>query len=141
MDIEGKVIAVLPVTTGTSREGKEWQKGGFVIEVQGSYPRNVAMTLFGDKVQQTPQVGSYVKCGIDIDSHEYNGRWYTEVRCFAVNLAGYQQPQAQPQQMVYYQNQPQTMTAPQQVQAMSAPQQAVQQPQPAPQPENTGLPF
>lgn len=84
MEIQGKVIAALPMESGTSKAGNAWQKRNFVIETPGQYPKKVCMQLFGDKVNDCPNVGEEVKVSFDIDSREYNGRWYTQLNAFKV---------------------------------------------------------
>ncbi len=78
MNISGKVVQVLPIQSGTSKAGNPWQKQEFVLEQGGQYPRKVCISLFGDNVAKTPQVGQDVMVSVDIDSREFNGRWYTE---------------------------------------------------------------
>lgn len=85
MELTGKIIASLPLESGTSKSGTPWQKKTFVIETEGQYPKKVAFTLFGEKVTQhaTP-VGDTVTVQFDLESREYNDRWYTEARAFNV---------------------------------------------------------
>lgn len=115
MELTGKIIAQLPLESGTTKAGNAWQKKTFVIETEGQYPKKVAFTLFGEKVNQhaTP-VGDTVTVHFDLASREYNGRWYTEASCWNVSY-----PQG------------------------AAPQVAPAQPAPAPQPQQTAdsLPF
>ncbi|MCM1222155.1 MAG: DUF3127 domain-containing protein [Lachnospiraceae bacterium] len=66
---------------------KAWKKKEYVLETQEQYPRKVCFQLFNDKVDQFPlQVGQDVKVGIDIESREYNGRWYTQVSAYNVEI-------------------------------------------------------
>ena len=81
MEITGKIIVALPELSGTSRAGNQWKKRDYVLETQESYPRKVAFNFFGDKVDQFPlAVGDMVKLSFDIESREYQGRWYTDIR-------------------------------------------------------------
>ena len=123
LTISGRIALILPLQTGTSKAGNPWKKQSYVIETGGQYPKKVCFSLFGDKVDQFPiQVGQDVTGSIDIDSREFNGRWYTEINAWNVTYAG-QQPQA---------------PAPQPPVAQPAPP----QPQPAQQPQATDeLPF
>ena len=100
MNISGKVVQVLPIKTGTSKSGNPWQKQEFVLEQGGQYPRKVCISLFGDNVAKTPQVGQDVIVSVDIDSREFNGRWYTEIKAWNIVYAGAQTapaPTATPQ--------------------------------------------
>lgn len=94
LTISGRIALILPLQTGTSKAGNPWKKQSYVIETGGQYPKKVCFSLFGDKVDQFPiQVGQDVTVSTDIDSREFNGRWYTEINAWNVTYAG-QQPQA-----------------------------------------------
>ncbi len=83
MEIVGKIIAALPEQGGTSAKGNVWKKRDYVLETQETYPKKVAFNFFGDRVDQYPlQVGQMVKIYFDIDSREYNGRWYVDIRAW-----------------------------------------------------------
>ncbi len=85
MEIIGKVTHLLPLVTGQGRNG-EWRKQEFVIEIaEGQFPKRICFSLWGDKISQFPVVvDDTVKVSFDIDSKEYNGRWFTEVRAWRV---------------------------------------------------------
>ena len=88
MELQGKVIAALPERSGVSARG-EWKSQEFVIEYQeGQYPRHLVFTVFGaDRLQRfNIQVGQTVLVAFDIDAHEWNGRWFTDIRAFDVRL-------------------------------------------------------
>ena len=85
LNISGIVLSILPLQSGTSKAGKQWQKQDFILEKQGQYPRKVCVCLFGDNVEKFPlQVGQSVTASVDIESREFNGRWYTDVRAWNV---------------------------------------------------------
>ena len=117
MNISGKVVQVLPIQTGTSKAGNPWQKQEFILEQGGQYTRKVCISLFGDNVAKIPQVGQDVMVSVDIDSREFNGRWYTEIKAWNITQTGAQQAAPAPQQVA------------------TAPAAAPAQPQPAPAPQ------
>lgn len=117
MNISGKVVQVLPIQTGTSKAGNPWQKQEFILEQGGQYPRKVCISLFGDNVAKIPQVGQDVMVSVDIDSREFNGRWYTEIKAWNIVQAGAQPAAPAPQQVA------------------TAPAASPAQPQPAPAPQ------
>ena len=117
MNISGKVVQVLPIQTGTSKAGNPWQKQEFILEQGGQYPRKVCISLFGDNVAKIPQVGQDVMVSVDIDSREFNGRWYTEIKAWNITQTGAQQAAPAPQQVA------------------TAPAATPAQPQPAPAPQ------
>ena len=99
MDINGKVIAILPPYTFNTKNGQK-TKYGFVIETNDQYPKKVCLNCFGDerwKALGIVQGGEY-NLSIEVSSREYNGRWFTEATCWrAVNVG---KPQAQAQAQV-----------------------------------------
>ena len=95
MEIKGKVVLVLPQQSGTSQAGNQWKKQEFVIETQEQFPKKICMTLFGDRVDQYPvAVSDEIVASIDIESREYNGRWYTNVNAWKIEKASAQQSSA-----------------------------------------------
>jgi hypothetical protein len=96
MELTGKIIAVLQANSGVSnRTGNPWMSQEYVIEVPGQYPRKCVFRLFGeDRIKQfNIQQGEDITVQFDIDAHEYNGRWFNEIRAYNV-LRGQVQPAA-----------------------------------------------
>ena len=89
MEIQGKIIQVLPKKEGVGKNGNPWAIQPFVIETQESYPKKVYIELFGeDRIKANPvDIDMLVDCGIDIESREFNGLWYTQVRAWKVQTA------------------------------------------------------
>ena len=84
MEIKGKVIKVLPELTGEGKNGP-WVKRGFVIETEGQYPKKVQISTFGDKLNVALiKEGNDVNVFFELDSREFNERWYTDVRAGGV---------------------------------------------------------
>ena len=87
MDLTGRIIAVLPASSGvSSRTGNPWMSQDYVIEVPGQYPRKCVFRVFGeDRIKQfNIQMGEDLTVSFDIDAHEFNGRWFNDVRAFNV---------------------------------------------------------
>ncbi|MBO4809967.1 MAG: DUF3127 domain-containing protein [Prevotella sp.] len=87
MDLSGKVIAILPAQSGTSaRTGNPWMSQEYVIEVPGTYPRKCVFRIFGeDRIKQfNIQAGEEITVQFDIDAHEWQGRWFNEIRAFNI---------------------------------------------------------
>ena len=83
MEISGRLIKILQEVRGESQRGP-WVRGGFVIETDGDYPRQVAFTTFGEDrlamVRSIP-LNTPVVVNFNPESREYEGRWYTDLRC------------------------------------------------------------
>ena len=87
MDLTGKVIAILQANSGVSqRTGNAWMSQEYVIEVPGQYPRKCMFRIFGeDRIKQyNIQMGEDITVQFDIDAHEYNGRWFNEIRAYNI---------------------------------------------------------
>ena len=100
LEIEGKIIRKLNVQTGVSQRGN-WSKQEFIIEYQeGSYPSQACFSVWGeDKVKDLErfQIGDSVKVSFNISSREYNGRWYTDLRAWRIDMDGSQASAPAPQ--------------------------------------------
>ncbi len=91
MQIKGKVVKVLPLLSGISGSGKDWQKQDFVIqEIEGNYPKTICLTGFGDIVNKVKnlQVKQVITAHINIESREYNSKWYTNVSVWKIDFEG-----------------------------------------------------
>lgn len=86
MDLSGKIISQLPEVSGNSKSGNAWRKQEYILETGGQYPKKVCVSIWGDKIDQFGlKVGEQVNLGIEVESREYNGRWYTEVKAYKVD--------------------------------------------------------
>lgn len=98
MEITGKIIAVLPEQGGTSKNGNEWKKQEYVLETYDQYPKKVCFQIFGaDRIEQAAiKLGEDVNVSFDIDSREYQGRWYTNINAWKVDRVAMQTQPASP---------------------------------------------
>lgn len=100
MEIEGKIIIDLPLQSGTSKAGNPWKKKEWVLETFGTYPRKVKFHVFGDRVDNIRlECGKDYVLSFDLESREFNGRWYTDVNVYAARDYVGQSAQGQPQNM------------------------------------------
>lgn len=83
MEVIGTVIIDLGEVSGVSKAGNQWKKHEYVLETQEAYPKKVHFSFFGDRADQFPlQTGKVIRLSFDIDSHEYNGRWFTSINAW-----------------------------------------------------------
>jgi hypothetical protein len=67
----------------------QWRKQEFVVETQSQYPKKVCLSIWGDKIDQFGITeGDEVNVAVDLESREYNGKWYTEARAWKVEKSG-----------------------------------------------------
>lgn len=88
MEIEGRIIAVMPAQGGVSaRTGNSWKSQDYVIETHEQYPKKCVFRVFGeDKIaNMNIQIGEELRVSFDIDAHEYQGRWFNDVRAWKVD--------------------------------------------------------
>ena len=96
MEIQGKVVRLGNLTEGTSARGA-WRKQELIIETIEQYPKQVCLVCWGDRVAEAQNfvIGQTIKAQISIESREFNGKWYTDVRPFRFEMEMPQQ-QSQP---------------------------------------------
>lgn len=86
MEITGTLIQVLTPQTGTGKNG-QWKKQDFIIETTDMYPKKICLAAWGDKIDISKfSLGQTVKASFDVESREYNGKWYTDVKAFNLQL-------------------------------------------------------
>lgn len=81
LEISGKLIKKLDVQSGSSDRGS-WSRQEIIIEIPGQFPRQVCLSLWNEQVNEASRfnIGDILKVGVDIQSREYNGKWYTSIR-------------------------------------------------------------
>ncbi len=86
MEVSGKIISVLPAQEGVSKTGNPWKVQSYVLETQEQYPKKVCFEIFGeDRIKNNPcKIDDIVTVSFDIESREFNGRWYTSIRAWRV---------------------------------------------------------
>ena len=86
MEFEGTVFRIMPATSGQSARGP-WQRQEVIFDMKGQsqYPRKICVTFF-NKAEEVARltVGAEYNVSIDIESREYNGKWYTDVRAWRI---------------------------------------------------------
>lgn len=88
-EVTGRLTQVLDMRTGMGRAG-EWKAQDFILETPGQYPKQVCISLWGDKIEvlKNFSIGDQVKATVDIESREFNGKWYTNVRAWQLEKIG-----------------------------------------------------
>lgn len=97
MEISGKIIVATDVRSGESaRTGSKWMAQDFVIETHEQYPKRCVFSVFGeDRLREfNIQVGEELTVSFDIDAHEYNGRWFNNIRAWRVQRGNVAEEQA-----------------------------------------------
>ncbi len=85
LQITGRVLDILEEQSGEGRNGP-WRKQEFILETGGQYPKQVCVVQWGDNIDKFGiSEGETITAHIDIQSREYNGRWYTDVKAWRVD--------------------------------------------------------
>lgn len=88
MEVNGKIVQLLGVQTGQGKNGT-WKKQEFILETGDQYPKKICIAVWGDKIDMSQyRIGDPVQVSFDVESREYNGRWYTDVKAWKVVAQG-----------------------------------------------------
>jgi hypothetical protein len=87
MQLTAKLTKLLPIQTGTGKNG-EWKKQDIIVETDGQYPKKVCISIWGDKINEGQlQIGNSLQIDFDIESREYNTKWYTDIKAWKIEVA------------------------------------------------------
>lgn len=108
MELVARVIQILPLEQGVGKQsGNPWSKATIIVETEGQYPKKIALSNMKnvEEFAKLP-IGSIVKFSIDIESREYQGRYFTNVSAYKWEVQGQQAPQPQQAPPQQYPQQP-----------------------------------
>jgi hypothetical protein len=107
MEITGKVLQVLPLQSGTGANGV-WKKQEVVFDQGGNYPKKVVIAFWKDLADTKFTIGQTLNLSVDCESREFNGKWYTDIKCWkilsSVDAQPAQQQSQPPQQQPKYES-------------------------------------
>lgn len=88
MELRARLVQLQAVQTGEGKNG-QWKKQDVIVETEGQYPKKVCVSIWGDKADANLlTVGNMLNISFDVESREFNGRWYTDVKAWKVEMAG-----------------------------------------------------
>jgi hypothetical protein len=88
MQLTAKLVQLLALQTGEGKNGP-WKKQDIVVETDGQFPKKVCISIWGDKINESIlQIGNVLDIQFDVESREYNSRWYTDCKAWKIDLAG-----------------------------------------------------
>jgi len=123
MQLTAKLSQILPAESGMGKNG-EWKKQSIIVETDGQYPKKICITTWGDKINTAQwHPGLSLTIDFDIESREFNGRWYTDLKAWKIEPAGavstefvptgaMQQVVPMPEPPIHYDTMPETPPAP-----------------------------
>ena len=84
MEFEGVVYKIMPPVKGTSARG-EWQRQEVIFDLPSEFSRKVCVIFFNKESEVARlREGATYTVSFNLESREYNGRWYTDVRAWRV---------------------------------------------------------
>jgi hypothetical protein len=89
MEAKGKFIGIVSDDKGTSKEGKEWRKVTFSIEMEGQYPKPAIFDTNKDElIKQIYNLkeGEIINVAFNINCRDYNGKWYTNLTAWKISI-------------------------------------------------------
>ena len=88
MQLTAKLIQILPLQTGNGKNGT-WKKQDIIVETSDQYPKKICVSVWGDKADASLlKIGNTLTISFDVESREFNGRWYTDVKAWKLESAG-----------------------------------------------------
>jgi hypothetical protein len=100
ISIKGKIIKILNLESGVSKAGNEWKKQEFIVEESDQqFSRKVCFTLFNDKTNLIKgfSPGQEVEVSFNVESREYNGKWFHNINAWKIESMGQNLPDAPPE--------------------------------------------
>ncbi len=86
MQLTAKLTQLLPLQTGAGKNGP-WKKQDIILEPEGPFPKKVCVSIWGEKIDNSQlQIGNKLIIDFDLESREYNGRWYTDVKARKIDV-------------------------------------------------------
>lgn len=89
LEITATLIQVMPEVTGQGQKGP-WVKQKFVVETTTEkFPKKICFSIWGEKTAALRDLKprTPIKVFFNLESREYQGRWYTEARAWQIGPA------------------------------------------------------
>ncbi len=84
MELTARLFKIMSPISGEGRNGT-WKKQEFVVETDEQYPKKVMFSIWNDKASiSNISVGSSMKIFFDVESREYNERWFTDLKVWKI---------------------------------------------------------
>lgn len=87
MQLTATLIQLLPFQSGESKNGT-WRKQDIIVETDSQYPKKICVSIWGDKINESQlQIGNMLIISYELESREFNNKWYTDVKAWKVETA------------------------------------------------------
>lgn len=89
MEVTGKITKVLPLESGQTKAGADWQKQSFILTTDAQYNNTYCFEVFGDEKVQNfnkfNKVNDIVTVEFNVNCNEYNGKYYTTLSAWKIS--------------------------------------------------------
>ena len=88
-EIRGKFVSLLQSKSGTGTNG-QWVIQEFLLETTDQFPKKICFEAWNDKANIAKSItpGTEIQVAFNPESREYNGRWYTSLKVWKIDIAG-----------------------------------------------------
>ncbi len=85
--LQARFVRILETKEGTSKKGDPYKFLTFLVSTEGQYPKNIALScgIKAASYVEKLRTGQMVDFDYDLDSKEFNGKWYTSANVYRVN--------------------------------------------------------
>lgn len=85
---QGVIIAELPSAHGTTKNGNDWEKREYVMEVDERYHKNMRFSMYSwdGPIENPLSVGDKIELSFTVEAHESKGSWYNEVKAYNLKM-------------------------------------------------------
>jgi hypothetical protein len=95
MELSAKLYKILPPESIETKTGNPLKKQLFVVETQDQYPKKICFEVINDRINfGNLAEGMMVKVFFDPESREWQGKWFTSLRAWRLEVSGTSRPDA-----------------------------------------------
>jgi hypothetical protein len=86
MQIIARIKEIKLPQSGESKNGT-WKKQEIIVESIEQFPKIICITIWGERMNEYQlETGYYLKIDFDIESREFNEKWYTDVKAWKIEI-------------------------------------------------------
>ena len=98
MQVQATLKQITNPQEGVNKQGNPWRKATIITETIGNYSKTIAFVTFNSTLDEVTKLnpGAVIDIEFDLESREYNGKWYTDAILRSATLHAQPQPAPQP---------------------------------------------
>lgn len=85
--LQARFVKIIDTKEGTSKSGDPYKFMTILVTTDGNYPKNVVLQCGAKSIPYVEKLseGQLATFDYDIESREYNGKWYTSANVYKVS--------------------------------------------------------